>query len=177
MMSVPRWLDRTARPPLEPLAGPSAPVLAASVHPFSAEELEVAWSDWSGYSPLLADVLLVLARTGLRWNEARALAVADARTEYLTVRGSRTRWVPVAARIRPILERLLAGRDPEELLLTTSLGQPLDRAAVLARLHWAETGRGRRLVDLRHTAASLWLADGACPTAVREWMGGRPSGR
>ncbi|MGC3994600.1 MAG: site-specific integrase [Propionicimonas sp.] len=170
-MSVPGWLDQTPLhlpAPLRP-----TPVLAACVQPFSAAELEAAWSEWSGYSPLLADVVLVLARTGLRWDEARSLTVANAHPERLRVEGTRERCVPVVARIRPIMERLLAGRDGEELLFTTSTGDPLTRRAVLDRLHWDRTGRGRRLVDLRHTAAHLWLGEGACPEAVREWMGGR----
>lgn len=147
------------------------PASVTTAHPFSAEELDLAWTDWSGYSPLLADVLLVLARTGLHWSEARRLMVADSRSEYLRVRGSHKRCVPVAPRVRPIVERLLAGRDGEELLFTTSTGEPLSRRDVLTRLHWSRTGRGRRLVDLRQTAAQLWLAEGACPSAVREWLG------
>ncbi|MFT4110959.1 tyrosine-type recombinase/integrase [Propionicimonas sp.] len=170
-MSVPGWLGQT---PLHlPVPDRPGAVLAGRVEPFSAAELEAAWSEWSSYSPLLADVLLVLARTGLRWDEARRLTVADAGPDHLRVRGPRQRCVPVAVRIRPIVERLLAGRDDDEVLFTTSTGEPLSRTDVLDRLHWDRTGRGRRLVDLRHTAAFLWLAEGACPAAVREWMGGR----
>jgi len=84
---------------------------------------------------------------------------------------TQVRQVPVAARIRPIVERLAAGRDAGELLLTTSLGAPLHRSAVLRRLHWPQTGRGRRLHDLRHTAAYLWLEEGVDPATVRAWLG------
>ncbi|MFZ0530106.1 MAG: hypothetical protein WAL91_06170, partial [Propionicimonas sp.] len=55
------------------------------VHPFSATELECAWAEWSGYSPILGDVMLVLARTGLRWSEARVVTVADADADRLRV--------------------------------------------------------------------------------------------
>lgn len=166
-MSVPHWLDL---PPLPDPPPPDPPVLAA--FPFTADELESAWIDWSGYSPVLADVMLVLGRTGLRWNEARVLTVADACAESFTVWGARrVRVVPVARRVRPIVERLLAGRDGAERLFTTSLGEPLRRTAVLARLNWPVTGRGRSLVDLRHTAAQLWLADGVDAAVVRAWMG------
>lgn len=192
-MTVPGWLSQTLEDsqfPLRPVrvepagAERSADVVPAVVRPFSAEELEAAWVDWSAYSPVLADVMLVLARTGLRWGEARALTVGDADAELLTVDKSagedgrvrsflptRVREVPVAARIRPIVERLVAGRDDEELLLTTSLGEPLHRTAVLRRLDWPRTGRGRRLHDLRQTAAHLWLAEGADPADVRCWLG------
>ncbi len=188
-MSVPHWLERSLDESRYPVAAaprqaPPGTVTAASVRPFTAEELEAAWGEWSGYSPGLADVMLVLARTGLRWREARAVTAADADAERITVARSareggsacrypahRVRRVPVDARVRPILQRLLAGRDADELLFATSLGEPLRRAPVLRRLNWPETGRGRRLQDLRHTAASLWLADGAAPADVRDWLG------
>lgn len=155
-----------------------------TVRPFSATELESAWSEWSGYSPILGDVMLVLARTGLRWSEARVVTVADAEADRLLVdkaasetgslrrlSGCQVRVVPLALRVRPVVRRLVAGRDGEELLFTTSLGSPLERRAVLRRLNWTETGHGRRLNDLRQTAAALWLAEGVAPSMVREWMG------
>lgn len=153
-------------------------------HPFSAAELELAWADWSGYSPVLADVLLVLARTGLRWSEARAVTVSDVGAYEIAVSRtagegrparalppSRVRVVPLAPRVRPVLGRLAAGRDAEELLLTTAMGTPLRRVPVLRRLHWERTGQGRNLADLRHTAASLWLDEGVEPALVRDWLG------
>ncbi len=162
----------------------AVPVTPAVVNPFSADELEAAWVEWSEYSPVLADVMLVLARTGLRWSEARALSVADARPDQLRVTrssseggdvrrlpASRVRVVPVVPRIRPIVHGLLTGRDPDELLLTTSFGSQLHRTAVLRRLNWSQTGRARRLHDLRHTAAQLWLAEGVTAGNVRAWMG------
>lgn len=192
-MTVPGWpsqtLEDTRFPlpsdrPEPPDSARSAHVLPAVVRPFSADELEAAWVDWSAYSPVLADVMLVLGRAGLRWSEARALTVADADAGTLTIarsaaedgrvrsfRNRPARQVPVSPRIRPILERLLAGRDSDELLLTTSLGEPLRRASVLRRLNWSQTGRGRRLHDLRSTAAHLWLAEGADPALVRTWLG------
>lgn len=155
-----------------------------AVRPFTALELEEAWSDWSCYSPVLADVMLVLARTGLRWSEARAITVADADPEEIvvdkasgersglhTLPPERVRHVPVSPRVRPIMRRIVAGRDADELLFTTSFGTPLNRAIVLRRLNWPVTGRGRHLPDLRHTAAYLWLEEGVSPGTVRSWMG------
>lgn len=180
------WCARTglevatpALPEAEPAAAPTF-----AIRPFDAAELESAWKEWSEFSPVLADVMLILARTGLRWSEARALTVADVEGAYLLVsravsEGGRTRRLPAAQlrrvplvpRIRPIVERLVAGRDPDELLLTTGLGCQLHRTAVLRRLNWEQTGRGRRLNDLRHTAAQLWLAEGTEPATIRDWMG------
>ncbi len=166
-----------------------------TAQPFTATELEAAWADWSRYSPVLADVLLVLARTGLRWSEARAVTVADADPERLIVDKSanegsalrqlgpdQVRWVPVPTRVRPVLRQLLVGRDGRELLFTTSLGCQLSRGHVLRRLNWGVTGRGRSLPDLRRTAESLWLAEGVSPQTVQVWLGpsrlsGQLSGR
>ncbi|MFE3997898.1 tyrosine-type recombinase/integrase [Nocardioides sp. YIM B13467] len=38
-------------------------------------------------------------------------------------------------------------------------------------MKWEQTGQGRRLHDLRHTAACLWLARGVDVGTVKEWMG------
>ncbi len=181
-----RWCVRSGFvevTPVEPDAVEPTPTPTV-VRPFTAAELSQAWSEWSGYSPVLADVMLVLARTGLRWREARAITVADFTAGGLCVDKSHTeggvlshysaaqlRWAPLVPRIRPLVEGLAAGRDGDELLLTTGLGAQLHRTAVLRRLNWAETGRGRRLHDLRHTAAYLWLDEGAEPAQVRAWMG------
>jgi integrase len=163
---------------------------AVPANPFTATELDAAWSEWSSYSPVLADVLLVLARTGLRWNEARALTLADATDDALVVdkaagEGGRThalpparaREVPLAGWVRPIVARLVAGGEPDDLLFTTGLGGQLRRGAVLRRLNWAQTGRGRSLDDLRHTAACLWLSEGFHPAMVRHWLGQTPLAR
>jgi integrase len=152
--------------------------------PFTALELEAAWTDWSGYSPTLADLMLVLARSGLRWSEACALRVADASPDELVVDKAssetgglrvlppgQVRHVPVPTRVRPIVRRLVAGRDAEELLFSAPSGGQLSRAAVLRRLNWTVTGRGRHLPDLRHTAALIWLEEGVSPGEVRSWMG------
>lgn len=137
---------------------------------------------------MLADVLLVLAHTGLRWSEARALLVGDvdAAVESVwvarsapepggggTLPAEQARRVPLASRIRLAVEREAAGRDADELLFTTSQGDQLSRTAVLSRLRWSQTSRGRRLADLRHTAAALWLADGIDASTVRLWLGER----
>lgn len=171
-------------PRLEQFALPERLDTSSAAHPFTAEELEAAWTEWSGYSPVLADVMLVLGRTGLRWSEARAVTVGDADPELIKVdkaasEGStlrrfpacQVRCVPVADRVRPVVRKLLAGRGADELLFTTSLGSQLNRSAVLRRLNWRETGHGRGLPDLRATAAFLWLCEGVEPVTVRTWLG------
>lgn len=137
--------------------------------------------------PHLADVLLVLGWTGMRWGEARAVLVEDVvevPTVGLLVRRSQTeggamkatngrrgRRVPVADRILPIIRRLIVSKEPTDQLLTTVGGARLHRTAVLRTVRWDRTGGGRRIHDLRHTAACLWLARGVDPGTVQAWMG------
>lgn len=155
--------------------------------PFSEDELEAAYEGWADVDRRLADILLVLGWTGLRWAEGRALTVADLMeipTPGLMVRrsapegvgtkstkGRRSRRVPLANRVLPIVHTLAEGKQPGDLLLTTSRGATLHRSSVLRSVGWATTGQGRRIHDLRHTAACLWLARGVDPGTVQAWMG------
>lgn len=157
------------------------------MRPWTEDELEAAFEQWRGEDTHLADVLLVLGWTGLRWAEARALTVDDVvevPSPGLLVRrsqpegvatkstkGRRSRRVPVANRVLPIIRRLQASKEPGDLLLTTSGGARLHRTAVLRTVSWPRTGQGRRVHDLRHTAACLWLARGVDPGTVQAWMG------
>ena len=77
----------------------------------------------------------------------------------------------LANRVLPIVLGLSVGKAPGDLLLTTERGSQLHRSAVLRSLEWSTTGRGRRIHDLRHTAACLWLARGVDPGTVPAWMG------
>ena len=85
--------------------------------------------------------------------------------------GGRSRRVPIASRVLPIVERLKAGKKPSDLLFTTLSGSRLQRSAVLRTMRWERTGRDRRIHDLRHTAACLWLARGVDVSTVQTWMG------
>lgn len=50
---------------------------ALEMNPFTEIELERAYDAWRKCDERLADVLLVMGWTGLRWGEARTLQVAD----------------------------------------------------------------------------------------------------
>lgn len=157
------------------------------MHPFTEAELERHFELWAERDPVLADVLLILGWTGLRWAEARALTVADfveVPTPGLLVRrsdpegvgrkatkGRSSRRVPLANRVLPLVRELAHGKAPHDLLLTTARGGKLHRSTVLRALAWPRTGGGRRLHDLRHTAASLWLSRGVDPGTVQAWCG------
>lgn len=157
------------------------------MRPWTEAELEATYDRWKARDPHLADALLVLGWTGMRWGEARAVLVEDVvvvPTPGLLVRRSQTeggavkatkgrrgRRVPVADRILPIVQRMAEGKQPTDLLITTGGGAQLHRTAVLRTVKWDQTAGGRRIHDLRHTAACLWLARGVDPGTVQAWMG------
>lgn len=159
----------------------------AEMNPFTEAELEAAYADWCTKNQRLADILLVLGWTGLRWGEARAITVADVMevpTPGLLVRrsapegvgtkatkGRRSRRVPLANRVLPIVHALAKGKLPGDLPFTTERGFQLHRSAVLRTMKWEQTGQGRRLHDLRHTAACLWLTRRVDVGTVQQWMG------
>ena len=135
----------------------------------------------------LVGVVARAAVTGLRWGEVRALQVAhfvEVPTPGLMVRrsqpegvamkatkGRSMRRVPLADRVLPIVRGLAQGKAPQDLLFTTAGGAQLWRSSSLRALDWPRTGRGRRLHDLRHTAACLWLSRGVDPGTVQAWCG------
>src|SRR3954454_11266812 len=102
------------------------------------------------------------------------LVVQLAEPEGSKVKGTKsgkTRRVPVADRILSLVREMAADRVAEEHLFVTSSGHRLHASAFKRTLGWSELSRGRRIHDLRHTAACLWLARGVDPTTVQAWMG------
>ena len=85
----------------------------------------------------------------------------------------KTRRVPVADRVLPMVRQLAAGRYGNAPLFLTESGYRLHVSAFKRTLDWSVTGDGRRIHDLRHTAACLWLARGVDPVTVQTWVGPR----
>ena len=83
----------------------------------------------------------------------------------------KTRRVPVADRVLPMVRQLAAGRDGDAPLVLTECGYRLHASAFKRTLDWSVTVDGRRIHDLRHTAPCLWLARGVDPVTVQTWMG------
>jgi integrase len=63
------------------------------------------------------------------------------------------------------------GKGPDDLLLTTRTGHQLHASAVKRSVSWSTVAMGRRIHDLRHTAACLWLAKGVDAVTVQAWLG------
>ncbi|MDN6020669.1 MAG: tyrosine-type recombinase/integrase [Acidipropionibacterium jensenii] len=184
------WCVRERFITSNPVTGVRVPKSSAErveMSPWSEAELEARYLAWKKYDERLADILLVMGWTGLRWAEARALTVGDIalgdspalrvqRSDpegvgVKSTKGRRSRRVPLANRVLPIVLSLSNGKFPSDLLLTTSNGSQLHRSAVLRAVHWQTTGQGRRIHDLRHTAACLWPARSVDPGTVQQWRG------
>lgn len=157
------------------------------MYPFTEVELGEVAEAIRRYDDRLANIMLIAAWTGVRWSELRAIRVRDfaripmpmlviqqAAPEGVatkTTKGRRTRRVPITDHVLPLVEACAAAKSSDELLFTTTGGARLHASSFKRTAHWTETGKGRRIHDLRHTAACLWLARGVDVVTVQAWMG------
>ena len=144
-----------------------------------------------------AELVLVLGLTGLRWGELAGAQVGDLITVpgrglrlqrtvlasngggqlYVdTLKNRRARTVPLVPELHALVERRTAGRSATDWLFPAPEGGPLRESNWKRTIRWAEAvaqlGRSTlRVHDLRHTAASLWLASGADPKVVQAVLG------
>ncbi|MET4053596.1 integrase [Frigoribacterium sp. PvP054] len=158
------------------------------VYPFTLAELRAVHEALvAAHGAAKADVALVLGLTGLRWGELAALRVRDvqlvpfpafrvsrSRPDGQAVRsvtkGGKPRTVPLTGDVLAIVTPLL-GRSPDAPLFPSSTGTMLSGNNWKRSVSWAKHSRGRRVHDLRHTAATLWLANGVDLKTVQTWLG------
>jgi integrase len=125
-----------------------------------------------------------MAAVGLRPSEALALRAGDVSADgTLQVAGMKTptarRVVVLPPKIAAVLEahmKRFGSFDPGSLVFTTDAGTPIDlhnfRARVFATAaKRADVNDGLRIYDLRHTAASTALMNGAPLPAVAAMLG------
>lgn len=163
------------------------------VDPFPFPVLLEVVEDQRKIAGRYAEITLVLALTGVRFGELRGLRVRDvvsvpypgivvkrsipqsgltgAVIERATTKGGRSRMVPLSDLVRPVVERWAEGREPDDLLFPAPEGGYLSAQNWRRAVHWNKTGLGRRPHDLRHTAASLWIAAGVDIKTVSAWLG------
>ncbi len=184
------WAVRERLIVSNPVTGTRVPKgrgVRAVIRPFTEDELELFHAAVSARDQRLADVLLVAAWTGLRWSELREVRVRDfARlpmpvlfisraapegVEAKSTKSGKDRRVPVADRVLPILQVCAKGRGADDLLFTTSTGHKLHASPVKRSVAWSTVAAGRRIHDLRHTAACMWLARGVDPVTIQAWLG------
>jgi integrase len=143
------------------------------------------------------DVVLVLGLTGLRWSELIALQVGDlvqvpgigvrvqrattgekggGKLETDEVKNYQARTIPLVEVLRPIVDRLSKGKARTELLFISPKGLPLRESNWKRAARWSKAIKKLgiapfRVHDLRHTAASAWIAKGADVKVVQRILG------
>ena len=184
------WAVRERLIASNPVTGTRVPKgrgVRAEIRPFGEDELESFYMAVTARDQRLADVLLIAAWTGLRWSELREVRVRDfvrvpmpvllvsraapEGVEAKVTKSGKSRRVPVADRVLALVQACADGNGPDDLLLTTRSGHRLHASAVKRSVVWANVAPGRRIHDLRHTAACLWLARGVDPVTVQAWLG------
>jgi integrase len=151
-------------------------------------ELHEVVEDFTVRSPVQAQLALVLGLSGLRWGELCALRVrciaplpypalnvsrsaADRQEVRSRTKGDRSRSVPLAEELVPIITEWAAGKLPGALLFTSEGGRRLNNSNWRRIVGWPVLCRGRRIHDLRHTAATFWLANGTDVKTVQQRLG------
>jgi integrase len=144
-----------------------------------------------------AELVLVLGLAGLRWGELAGLHVGDrvfvpgrglrVQRAVLAGRGggelyvdslknNRARTVPLVPDLVLIVDRWAADRRADAWLFPAPEGGPLRESNWKRSVNWTEAREAvgvptLRVHDLRHTAASIWLAHGADPKVVQRVLG------
>ncbi|MPZ96811.1 MAG: tyrosine-type recombinase/integrase [Propionibacteriales bacterium] len=144
-----------------------------------------------------AELVLVLGLAGLRWGELaglqpgdlvsvpgrglrlqRAVLASGAGGELFvdTLKSRRARTVPLVDAVVPIVDRWAAGKGSGDWLFHAPRGGPLSESNWKRSVRWSAATTavgvpGLRVHDLRHTAASVWLAAGADPKVVQRILG------
>ena len=184
------WLKREHFVAENPVADSTVPKVAAApeqMRPFSEGELTNLLAKLNRIDPFYSDVVCVFALAGLRWGEARALRVGDIvevplagiRVERSQSEGysekapksGKARFVPIIDQARPALARLIGGKKPADYVFSRDGSAQLWAGRFRQDTNWAQLTGGRRLHDLRHTAACLWLSWGADLATVSGWLG------
>ena len=184
------WCVRERMISTNPVTGTRVPAQSAppvEMWPFTENELLQLRDTIKIKNERLADVVWLAAWTGLRWSELRELRVSDVveipvprllvrratpeGVETKRPKSGRSRQVPLVDTVLPIVRQLARDKSPDDLLVTTNQGKRLHATAFKRSTNWAVNGKGRRLHDLRHTAACLWLEAGVSVTTVQAWMG------
>lgn len=104
-----------------------------------------------------------------------ALRVTRSKPDGVPVRsatkGGKARTVPLTTEAASIVLPLLNGRSPDDLVFPSASGNFRAGNNWKRDVHWKDHGRGRRVQDLRHTAATLWLSNGVDLKTVHSWLG------
>lgn len=93
-----------------------------------------------------------------------------------TLKNHRSRTVPLVDTVVPIVDRWAQGKKRDAWLFDTAASTALDEQNWKRAVGWTKAIHAigmpsLRVHDLRHTAASVWLAAGADPKVVQRILG------
>lgn len=184
------WCIAEGRGAQNPVTASRLPALLdppAEMRPLSEADLSTAIEKVRARCEHCADLVTVLAWSGVRWGEARELRVKDvselptpslrvarSRSEgepVKSTKGRRARRVPLAEPAWVIVRELMRLKRPDDLLLTGKHGGQLWRSQFLRSSGFTVASDRRRIHDLRHTFATLALARGVDLATVSKWLG------
>lgn len=160
----------------------------AEVFPYDVPTLRAVVEELETRSPRQGQLALVMGLTGLRWGELVALRVRDlievprptlrisrsapdGHEPRNRTKGGKARSVPLADELIPIVESWAADKEPDDLLFTTDRGTRLHESNWRRAVGWRHSCRGRRVHDLRHSAATIWIRAGLDVKTVQTWLG------
>lgn len=178
---------RAAQNPVTPSRLPAPIGPPSEMRPLSEADLSDVVEKVRARCAHCADLVTVLAWSGVRFGEARELRVKDvselptpslrvsrSRSEgepVKSTKGRRARRVPLAEPAWAIVRELMRLKRPDDLLLTGEHGGQLWRSQFLRSSGFTEASDGRRIHDLRHSFATLALARGVDLATVSKWLG------
>ena len=87
-----------------------------------------------------------------------------------TTKSGRSRRVPVADRVLPLVRAMAQGREAEAPLFVTASGHRLHSTAFKRTLGWSALAEGRRIHDLRHRRLPV-AGPRRRPGHLQAWMG------
>lgn len=79
--------------------------------------------------------------------------------------------MPLTGELVPIVNAWAAGKQPDDVLFTSEEGHRLNNSNWRRAVRWSDSSRGRRVHDLRHTAATFWLVNRTDIKTVQQWLG------
>jgi integrase len=137
---------------------------------------QVAGLRWGELADLQVGDRVSVPGTGLRLRRA-VLASGGSGGRYVdTLKNNRARTVPLVLDLVPIVDRWGTGKAPDAWLFEAPKGGPLWESNWKRSVGWSAATSAVgvpdfRVHDLRHTAASVWLAAGADPKVVQRVLG------
>jgi len=130
--------------------------------------------------PVYRDALLVIYGCGLRLMECVGLPLRDVDFERRVLRvtagkGYKDRYVPIPAKVLPVLRRHMEGVRPDQPVFRTRTGRALDPSALQRAFKWAllESGIGKpaSIHTLRHSYATHLCESGVSLPVIQKNLG------